>query len=67
MDKHYQKLIDSIDILMMAMCKQRNLGLDPEINDALKKVTHARYAYKKAFNLHLLTKKKLNERATKPA
>jgi hypothetical protein len=62
MDKHYQTLIDSIDILMIAMSKQKKLGLDPEVNDAIKKLIHARRAYKKAFNLRLATQKKLNER-----
>ena len=62
MDKFYQSLIDALDDLMIAMCKNKKLGLDPEINEALKKVTHTRRAYKKALNLRLLTQKKLNEK-----
>lgn len=65
MDMHYQTLINALDDLMIAMCKQKKLGLDPEINEALKKVTHARSRYKKALNLRILTQKKFNERATK--
>jgi len=61
-DKFYQSLIDALDDLMIAMCKNKKLGLDPEINEALKKVTHTRRAYKKALNLRLLTQKKLNEK-----
>lgn len=62
MDKYYQALIDSIDTMMIAMCKQKKLGLDPEINEAVKKLTRARREFKKAFNLRLLTQKKLNEK-----
>lgn len=65
MDQHYQALIDSLDLLMIAMCKQKQLGLDPAVNDALKKVTRVRTQYKKALNLRLLTQKKLNDRATR--
>ena len=62
MDRHYQALIDALDDLMIAMCKQKKLGLDPEINNALKQVTKTRRDYKRALNLRLLTQKKLNER-----
>ncbi len=65
MDRHYQALIDALDILMINMSKQKKLGLDPEVNEAIKKITHIRRAYKKALNLRLLTQKKINERATK--
>lgn len=65
MDRHYKALIDSLDLLMLAMCKQKHLGLDPEINEALKKVTHTRREYKRALNLRLLTQKKFNERVPK--
>lgn len=67
MDKHYQALIDGIDNLMIAMCKQRNLGLDPEINEAIKKLTRSRREFKKALNLRLLTKNKMHEAAVKRA
>lgn len=65
MDKYYQTLIDSLDLLMIAMSKQKKLSLDPEINNAIKKLTRERNAFKRAYNLRLLTQKQMNERATK--
>lgn len=64
MDKHYQALIHSIDDLMIAMSKQKQLGLDPEVNNAIKKLTRARREYKKAFNLRLSVQKKNEVRLT---
>jgi len=64
MDKFYKSLIDSLDDLMIAMVKQKKLGLDPEVNNALKKVTKTRNDFKRAMNLRLLTQKKQNERPT---
>ena len=61
MDRHYQALIDALDDLMIAMCKQKKLGLDPEINNALKQVTKTRNDYKRAYNLRLSTQKQLKE------
>lgn len=50
MDQHYKNLTDTIDTLMLAMHKQKSLGLDLEVMRALAKVTRARIAYKKALN-----------------
>ena len=63
MDKFYQNLIDSLDDLMISLCKQKHIGLDPEVNNALKKVTRTRRDYKRALNLRLLANKKSNDRS----
>lgn len=53
MDKHYKTLTDTIDTLMVALRKQKNIGLDLEVMRALSKVTKARVEYKKAYNAQL--------------
>ena len=51
MSKHYKDLLDKVDNLMIALCKQKNLiGLEPGIVKALKDITKSRNAYKKQFN-----------------
>ena len=51
-------LIDSLDNLMIALSKQKHLGLDPEVNNALKDVTKARNKLKKEYNDHLARRNK---------
>ncbi len=55
MTKHYTKLLDQLDNLMISLTKQKHLGLDPEIMKALKDLTRSRNAFKreliKSYNL----------------
>jgi hypothetical protein len=47
--KHYQKLLDNLDDLMIALNKQKHLGLDPEVINALKELTKSRNIFKRQF------------------
>jgi hypothetical protein len=58
MDKHYAKLINQLDELMIALTKQKHLGLDPEVINALKNLTRARNAFKREYIQTLISKKK---------
>ncbi len=49
MDAHYKKLLDQLDNLMIALTKQKGLGLDTEVVVALKDLTRARNAFKREF------------------
>jgi hypothetical protein len=62
MKNQYQSLIESIDDLMIALGKQKKLGLDADVLKALLTVTRARGDFKRALNLRMQTQKKLNER-----
>ncbi len=49
MIKHYKKLLDQLDLLMISLAKQKQLGLDPEVIKALKDLTRARNEFKREF------------------
>ncbi len=46
---HYKKLLDQLDELMIALKKQKSLGLDAEVMVALKNLTRSRNAFKREF------------------
>lgn len=50
MEKHYKAIMDSFDNLMIALAKQKALGLDPDVVKSLKDVTKARNAFKRELN-----------------
>ena len=47
--KFYKKVLDGLDDLMIALSKQKHLGLDAEVVKALKSLTVARNAFKREY------------------
>jgi hypothetical protein len=51
MDNRYKDLLDKVDNLMIALCKQKHLnGFDPVLINALKDITKSRNHYKRQLN-----------------
>lgn len=45
----HKKLLDDLDDLMIALSKQRNLGIQPDVMIALRELTKSRNKFKKMY------------------